>query len=117
MGVSERFYEGPLMTASEIASFLLRRCSSLRDFRSYLFGSSLKGVGVDIDILVVGPSDECLSRLKQELAAVSKELPIDVIYMDPSEALETNFISNEGCVALTHLVTKQAPTAHEAPEY
>src|SRR5690554_6099668 len=92
-----------LMTAHQVARHLLRSCESLREFESFMFGSSLCGVGIDFDILIVGPSGDPLSRLKAELMHAGKELPLDVLYMLPEEAEETGFIKNEGCVTLVHL--------------
>jgi hypothetical protein len=91
------------MTAGEVASHLLKTCGSLREFESYMFGSSLFGVGCDYDILIVGPSGEPLSRLKAELKLAGKELPLDVLYMLPTEAKETGFVTNWGCIALSQL--------------
>ncbi|UIK01572.1 nucleotidyltransferase domain-containing protein (plasmid) [Rhizobium leguminosarum] len=54
------------MDASGVASFILSSCPSLSEFEPYMFGSSLHGVGEDIDILVVGPSGEPLARLKRK---------------------------------------------------
>ena len=94
--------KGP-MTANEIAVYLLRTCGSLKEFESYLFGSSRDGLGNDIDILLVGPSGEKLLRLKQELAVAGKDLPLDILYMDASERLETCFVEREMCMALSEL--------------
>lgn len=91
------------MTAQEVARHLLKSCKSLRDFESFMFGSSLLGIGSDFDILIVGPSGEPLSRLKAELRLAGKELPLDVLYMLPAEAEETGFIMSEGCITLLQL--------------
>ncbi|MBP1874057.1 hypothetical protein J2Z19_003781 [Ensifer adhaerens] len=91
------------MTASEVASLILSSCPSMTGFEPYMFGSSLRGVGADIDILVVGPPGEPLVRLKAEMANAGEELPLHVLYMLPSEAVETGFVENEGCVALLEL--------------
>lgn len=91
------------MTAQEVARHLLKSCKSLRDFESFMFGSSLLGIGSDFDILIVGPSGEPLSRLKSELRLAGKELPLDVLYMLPAEAEETGFIMSEGCITLLQL--------------
>lgn len=93
----------PLMTACEVARYLLKSCESLREFESFMFGSSLFGVGSDFDILIVGPSGEPLSRLKAELRLAGKELPLDVLYMLPAEAEETRFVMIAGCITLTQL--------------
>lgn len=68
-----------------------------------MFGSSLSGVGSDFDILIVGPAGEPLSRLKAELRLAGKELPLDVLYMLPTEAGETGFVTSEGCITLAEL--------------
>jgi hypothetical protein len=91
------------MTAREVARYLLKSCESLREFESFMFGSSLFGVGSDFDILIVGPPDVPLSRLKAELRLAGKELPLDVLYMLPAEAEETGFITSEGCITLAQL--------------
>lgn len=91
------------MTATEIAIYLLRTCKSLNEFESYLFGSSLDGVGGDIDILIIGPSGQKLSQLKQEMALAGSHLPLDILYMNPSEELETNFVERQRCVPLSEL--------------
>lgn len=91
------------MTATEVAAHLLRCCESLREFESFMFGSSLLGVGSDFDILVVGPSGEPLARLKAELRIAAEELPLDVLFMLPAEAKETEFVTRQGCIALERL--------------
>jgi len=91
------------MTAPEVASFILSSCPSMTFFESYMFGSSLRGVGEDIDILLVGPSGDALAQLKTEISTAGEELPLHVLYMLPSEATETVFVENEGCVALSKL--------------
>lgn len=93
----------PLMTASEVARYLLISCNALGEFESFMFGSSLFGVGSDFDILIVGPSGEPLSRLKSELRLAEKSLPLDVLYMLPEEAKETKFVANTGCITLAKL--------------
>ena len=90
-----------LMTAQEVATYLLKSCESLGEFESFMFGSSLFGVGNDFDILIVGPSGELLSQLKTELRLAGKELPLDVLYMLPEEEEETEFVTSEGCITLT----------------
>lgn len=97
----------PLMTACEVARYLLKSCESLREFESFMFGSSLFGVGSDFDILIVGPSDEPLSRLKAELRLAGKELPLDVLYMLPAEAKETGFVTRAGCITLAQLADSE----------
>ena len=103
MGGVETNLEERLMTAGEVASHLLRTCGALREFKSFMFGSSLFSVGSDYDLLIVGPSGEPLSRLKAELKFAGMELPLDVLYMLPAEAEETGFVVNEGCVSLWQL--------------
>lgn len=93
----------PVMKACEVARYLLQSCDSLRVFESYMFGSSLFGVGSDFDILIVGPSGGPLVRLKEELRIAGKELPLDVLYMLPEEAEETGFVTSEGCITLMKL--------------
>lgn len=107
VGRLEGLHGEGLMNASGIASFILSSCPALSEFQPYMFGSSLYGVGEDIDILVVGPAGEALARLKREMVAAGEELPLDVLYMLPSEAAETGFVANEGCVALSKLALQQ----------
>jgi len=94
------------MAAEEIAGFLLGSCSSLRQFDVYIFGSTLNGIGEDIDILVVGPSDESLSQVKRELQNAGERLPLHILYMEPSEAHYTDFVRREGCIPLAQLCPK-----------
>jgi hypothetical protein len=103
MGRVKSSAEGPLMKAQEVAMFLLNSCRSLQEFESFMFGSSLRGVGSDFDILIVGPSGEPLSRLKAEIKFAGEKLPLDVLYMLPTEAAETEFVVREGCVPLAQL--------------
>ena len=107
MGPVKSAVAEPLMTASEVARYLLKSCESLRGFESFMFGSSLFGVGSDFDILIVGPSGEPLSRLKAELRLAGKELPLDVLYMLPAEAEETQFVRHEECIALAQLADSE----------
>tara|TARA_R110001583_G_scaffold188684_1_gene351031 strand:- start:9188 stop:9481 length:294 start_codon:yes stop_codon:yes gene_type:complete len=93
------------MNANEIAIYLLESCNSLKHFDSYMFGSTLHGVGCDIDLLIVGPSGTELSILKQEIDDAGSELPFDVLYMNPSEAIETNFVNREKCIELSILAS------------
>jgi hypothetical protein len=99
------------MTACEVAQYLLNCCESLREFKSFMFGSSLSGVGNDFDILIVGPCGESLSRLKAELRVAASELPLDVLYMLPAEAEVTEFVSREGCIPLVQLATAPQDTS------
>lgn len=105
MGRAKVVFEERLMTANEVARFLLDTCMSLSEFESYMFGSSLYGVGSDYDILIVGPSGEPLSRLKSELKLAGQELPLDILYMVPAEAKDTKFVTNEGCITLSSLAS------------
>lgn len=100
----ERVVAESLMTTHEVAEYLLKTCESLREFESFMFGSSLLGVASDFDILIVGPSGEPLSRLKAEFRLAGDELPLDVLYMLPAEAEETRFVTSEGCITLAQLV-------------
>lgn len=93
------------MTACEVAEYLLDSCESLREFESFMFGSSLVGLGNDFDILIVGPCGESLSRLKAELGGAASELPLDVLYMLPAEAKITEFVAREGCIPLETLAS------------
>lgn len=103
MGRVKSAVVAPLMTAHEVAKFLLQSCESLRQFESFMFGSSLLGAGSDFDILIVGPSGGPLSRLKAELRLAGMELPLDILYMLPAEAEETAFVSRQACVTLAQL--------------
>lgn len=101
------------MTACEVARHLLRCCGSLREFESFMFGSSLLGVGSDFDILIVGPSGAPLSRLKAELRVAGWELPLDILYMLPEEARETKFVTRVRCITLKQLAdSKDADFCH-----
>lgn len=88
------------MSAYEVAKFLLASCPTLSLFSAYMFGSSLNGIGADFDILIVGPSGEKLRRLKGEIKHAGIALPLDVIYMLPEEAEETDFVLRGNCVPL-----------------
>ena len=72
MGRSEGIPEERLITASEIAAHLLGSCESLAHFDSYMFGSTLNGIGEDIDILVIGPGGEALSQLKEKCVPLAQ---------------------------------------------
>lgn len=109
MGRVTRNTVAPLMTACEVARYIIRCCGSLREFESYMFGSSLFGVGSDFDILIVGSSGEPLSRLKAELQVAANELPLDILYMLPAEAETTEFVAREGCIALALLAASAIP--------
>ena len=88
------------MTAGEVAAYLMECCSALANFEAYIFGSTLRGIGQDIDILIVGPPGDALSRLKAEMALAEEELPLHIMYMQPSEAKRTDFVVREKCVSL-----------------
>lgn len=100
MGRTEKAFESGLMTADEIAAHLLSSCRSLEQFSAYMFGSSLRGIGEDVDILVVGPGGDTLAQLKLELQAAGECLPLHVLYMLPAEERRTNFVAKEKCVPL-----------------
>lgn len=110
MGRVETGFTKPLMTASEVANHLLKACVTLQEYESFMFGSSLFGIGSDYDILIVGPSGVALSRLKAELRLAGKELPLDILYMLPAEAEETDFVTREGCISLTQLAGRKVET-------
>lgn len=93
-----------LMTAPEVVKHLLKSCNTLSNYEPFMFGSSLLGFGSDFDILIIGPSGELLSQLKEELRIAGGELPLDILYMLPEEAEETYFISKEGCIPFSELV-------------
>lgn len=112
MGRVARDTKAPLMTACEVASYLLECCESLSEFESFMFGSSLFGIGNDYDILIVGPCGEPLSRLKTEFQVAASELPLDVLYMLPAEAEVTEFVAREGCIPLTQLATPPKMPVH-----
>ena len=95
------------MEARDVAIYLLESCKSLDDFESFMFGSSLFGVGSDFDILIVGPSGEQLCRLKAELRLAGSELPLDILYMLPAEARDTNFVQREKCISLVQLANSE----------
>lgn len=102
---NEKLSTNSLMTANEIAVYLMKHCGSLEAFDSYMFGSTLEGIGHDIDILIIGPSGDALSVLKQELMVAGSELPLDILYMLPSEGIETDFVSRERCIELSVLAS------------
>ncbi len=104
MGRAEGTSENSLMTAAEVAAHLLGSCSFLEQFSAYMFGSALRGIGEDVDILVVGPGGEALSQLKRELQAASEFLPLHILYMLPSEERRTDFVAREKCVPLEQVM-------------
>lgn len=93
------------MDKADVASFILASCPGLDKYQAYMFGSSLRGIGEDIDILIVGPAGEALASLKKEVLQAGHELPLHVLYMLPSEANETKFVTSERCVALLELAS------------
>lgn len=95
-----------IMTVSEVARHLLNTCKSLGLYESYMFGSSLSGIGCDYDILIIGPSGDALQKLKDEFKLAGAELPLDILYMLPIEAEETLFVKKQKCVPLL-LLAKQ----------
>jgi hypothetical protein len=111
MGRVETDFARPLMTAGEVAKHLLKACTTLQEYQSFMFGSSLFGIGRDYDILIVGPSGVALSQLKAELILAGKELPLDILYMLPAEAEETDFVSREGCISLSQLAGRKVEHA------
>lgn len=94
-----------LMSVNDVARHLLKTCQTLKCFECFMFGSSLFGIGTDYDILVIGPAGEELIQLKAELRLAGAELPLDILYMLPIEAEETDFVVKQKCVSLRHLVT------------
>lgn len=99
----ERASGSVMMSANEVATHLLTTCPSLEHFEAFMFGSTVTGVGVDIDILIVGPGGSLLSEVKRELRSAGEALPLHVLCMLPSEALHTQFVAREKCVPLSHL--------------
>ncbi|PTR08232.1 MULTISPECIES: nucleotidyltransferase domain-containing protein [unclassified Novosphingobium] len=91
------------MKAGAIAAHLLTFCGSFANFDAYMFGSTLNGVGKDIDILVIGPGGEALSNLKAEMRSAGEQLPLHILCMLPSEADESEFLLKERCVSLVDL--------------
>ena len=92
-----------LISANEVAVYLLERCVSLAYFNAYMFGSTLHGVGEDIDILIVGPAGDLLAQLKTELHIAGESLPLHILYMLPSEERHIQFVVREKCVLLNQL--------------
>ncbi len=91
------------MSASQVAMYLLETCPSLDEFQPFMFGSSLDGIGYDYDILIVGPAGEPLSQLKRELQDAGAELPLDILFMLPTEAEDTDFVNRERCTPFAEL--------------
>lgn len=92
-----------MMSARQIAVHLLASCPSLEHFEAYMFGSAVSGVGADIDILIVGPGGSLLFQVKSELRLAGEALPLHLLCMSPSEALNTQFVAREKCVPLSQL--------------
>ena len=95
-----------IMTASEVAKHLLNNCKTLALYESFMFGSSLLGIGCDYDILIIGPSGDTLHKLKGEMKYAGAELPLDILYMLPIEAEETQFVKKQKCVSLALLASQ-----------
>lgn len=114
MGQFQGLYESSVMTAADVAAHLLNKCSSLSNFRSYMFGSYLDSVGVDIDILIVGERGQKLVKLKCEIKRAGAELPLHILYMNKQEAAETAFISKHNCLTL-HQLANRVRTTTPAP--
>ncbi|RJX66077.1 hypothetical protein D6858_14035 [Tsuneonella suprasediminis] len=93
------------MTASEIAVHLLGTCTSLEYFDAYMFGSTLNGFGQDIDILIVGPGGDLLAQLKKEMQCAGQNLPLHILYMQPSEECHSQFVVREKCIPLAQLAS------------
>ncbi len=100
----QRINSSSLMSVNDVARHLLKTCQTLKFYECFMFGSSLFGVGTDYDILIIGPAGETLIQLKAELRLAGAELPLDILYMLPQEAEETDFVVKQKCVSLTHLV-------------
>jgi len=114
MGRLKNANEEATMTAGEVANHLVRSCEALSGFEAYMFGSWVSGSGSDIDILIVGPDGPALSRLQKEIRLAGESLPLDVLYMLPSEAAETAFIHAQKCIPLAALAeTCQAALRNE----
>ncbi|MHA6724192.1 nucleotidyltransferase domain-containing protein [Sphingomonas sp. RS2018] len=111
MGRAEGLHPPEILKAGAIAAHLLTRCESLASFDAYMFGSTLNGVGEDIDILVVGPSGETLSNLKAEMQSAGRQLPLHILCMLPSEADRSEFVLKERCIPLVDLAMSVAPRA------
>lgn len=105
MGRAEGSPEQGLMTASEIAVHLLGTCATLEHFAAYMFGSTVHGVGADIDILIVGPGGNLLAQLKKEMQCAGESLPLHILYMQPSEEHHTRFVAREKCIPLAQLAS------------
>lgn len=115
MGRAEGTSDNGMMSAGEIAAHLLRCCSSLDQFDAYMFGSTLGGIGEDVDLLFVGPDGETLSQLKRELRVAGEFLPLHVVYMQPSEEQHADFVARQKCVPLRTLASS-APDLAPGPE-
>lgn len=93
------------MTAREVAVHILDSCVSLKHFEAYMFGSTLHGVGEDIDLLIVGPAGNLLAQLKNELRTAGESLPLHILYMQPSQEHRTQFVARENCIPLAKLAS------------
>ena len=103
MGRLQGLHESPVMSAAEVSAYLIKRCLTLSAFKSYMFGSYVESDGVDIDILIVGEPGQMLNKLKHELAEAGAQLPLHILFMNPQEAQETNFVLQQHCVSLSQL--------------
>lgn len=88
------------MDARAIAVHLLARCGSLGQVEAYMFGSTLSGIGTDVDILIVGEDHVVFAELKRELRSAGKHLPLHLLFMEKSEERRFDFVVRERCVPL-----------------
>lgn len=103
MGRLQGLHECSVMSAAEVAAHLLNACTALSAFKSYMFGSYVESLGVDIDILIIGEPGQMLIQLKHELAKAGAQLPLHILFMNPQEAQETDFVFQQHCVSLSQL--------------
>lgn len=103
MGRFQGLHEEPLMSAAEVASYLIETCVSLAAFKAYMFGSYVNSLGTDVDILVVGEASAKMTALKQEIVKAGERLPLHVLYMNPREVQETDFLDQQKCVPLIQI--------------
>jgi hypothetical protein len=103
VGRIQRIHEKPLTIAKKIAFHIIEGCPSLNNTETYMFGSTLNGIGHDVDILVIYHDIKALIRIKEEIAKVSESLPLHVLYLDQKEAIETDFVVQQRCVPLSKL--------------
>lgn len=70
--------------------------------RWLLFGSILtskRPVG-DVDLLVIYVSDDEPTKVRRDLAPVTAQVPLQLLFMTAEEEIETRFIRNTGAVEL-----------------